>query len=74
MQDRRRGTCIDASISSKTPSNINNFASTASTNGLRAVYEVPNEERRRELVNSGTTATVIVVAGITGEHFSVYNK
>lgn len=70
----KAGTCVDASLSSKTPTNINKFTETATNNGLRAVYEVPNEARRQALIDSGATARIIVVEGITGEHFSVYNN
>lgn len=70
------GTCVDASLlSPRTATNINAFTSAASQSSLRAVYEVPNSGRRQELVDAGVpSGNVITVAGITGEHFSVYNN
>lgn len=72
------GTCVDASLlSERTPSNISSFWIAASDSGLRAVYEVPTEARKLELLSKGlqlSNTSLIVVAGITGEHFSVYNK
>lgn len=69
------GTCVDASLlSPRTSDNINTFISASSQNGLRAVYEVPNTDRRTTLVQGGVPSDkVLTVAGITGEHFSVYN-
>lgn len=71
------GTCIDASLSHKerTPAKINTFIASAKKSGMRPVYEVTSEARERELINGGVpAASVKFVAGITGEHFSVYNN
>jgi Zn-finger nucleic acid-binding protein len=67
------GRCIDAGLDKPTASNINYFSQKASSNGLRAEWEVKTEERRQQLIQQGVTAKILVVPYITGEHFSVYN-
>jgi hypothetical protein len=71
------GTCIDASLRGSSAGQvtaINTFIKDASTSGLRAVYEVTDPARRDQLVASGVpSASIQVVPGINGEHFSVYN-
>ncbi len=72
------GTCIDAALrgNSLTSSGIKTFIEEASRAGLRAVYEVPSERRKNELVAAGVPASSILNLGswISGEHFSVYNN
>lgn len=70
------GTCVDVTVVDRTASGIARFIRRARENAgnLRAVYEVPTETRARELRVAGSLSEsqVIVVLGITGEHFSVY--
>lgn len=77
------GTCIDASLSqaSRTGTGVNTFINSASSNGLRAVYEVTSEGRRQELISAGVPSQSVIfpkkadgTPWITGEHFSVYNS
>ena len=75
-QCHNNGTCVDVNFTSdqyRTPENINKVATAADQNGLNAVYEVKTEQRKQELQNAGVK-NVIVVSGITAEHFSVYEK
>jgi hypothetical protein len=70
------GTCVDASLTSnKTPESINLFADTAKQHGLRVEYEVSSDTRRQQLISGGVPRDMVIkVAGIDGEHFSVYNN
>ncbi|MDO8424129.1 MAG: hypothetical protein Q7S54_00775 [bacterium] len=70
------GTCVDATISSNSPSNIKIFIDNANYVGLRAVFEVANATRAQQIRNaSGLSASqVIVVPTINNEHFSVYSN
>lgn len=67
------GTCIDVSFSGTLPSAsaIKNFTKSAQQNSLTPVYEVSSPERQKQLQAAGIT-NVIVVPGISREHFSVY--
>ncbi len=73
----QNGTCIDAGFRSgvaATPQNINKFINDAITgNGLAAVYEVSTDSERRRLITAGVPCRSIIVANITGPHFSVYS-
>lgn len=70
----KAGTCVDVSLlSNRTNENISKFSYSATIVGLTAEYEVPTNERKFEIGNVAG-GVVIVVPGITGEHFSVYNK
>lgn len=70
------GTCVDANFigsARSNPQEIKYFIQQNQNVGLRAVYEVTNEGRKQELVNSGVPVSNIQVVGpITGEHFSIY--
>ena len=72
------GTCIDANFRSTdaSPENVKKFLQSASTAGLRAVYEVQSESERTRFVNAGVPAESIVNLGswITAPHFSVYSN
>jgi hypothetical protein len=70
------GDCVDASIrSARNAENINAAITIFKDNNLRPVYEVPNANRREDLIRQGVPAgDIIVVPGITGEHFSVYKQ
>lgn len=70
-------TCVDAGFAGgaggATPRNINYFIQTAQGEGVRPVWEVTTAVRKEELVRSGVPAANIqVVAGVSGEHFSIY--
>lgn len=68
------GTCVDAKLAgTPTKDNINKFFTSAKDSGLGAQYEVKTQERANELRLLGVTGTILVVPGINGEHFSVYN-
>lgn len=67
-------TCVDVSFNpgtSITGAAVNSFQTSAATNNLKAVYEVPTQARATELRSQGAQ-NVIVVQGINREHFSVY--
>lgn len=73
----RNGTCIDARPINQTPANLSVFAAAARSAGLRPVYEVATEGDRLSLISSKpppTGVNIIVVPGINGAHFSVYNQ
>ncbi len=71
------GTCIDAALrmNSLTAAGVKTFIEEATRAGLNAVYEVPHERRRTELIAAGVPAANIKNLGtwIGGEHFSVYS-
>ena len=76
------GTCVDvnfydgrgSSDHTPSPNAIKSFVEAAERQGLRAVYEVPNQTTRRELIERTglTNKQIIVVEGIK-PHFSMYN-
>lgn len=69
------GTCIDYSkAGGMTTQEVLSAYNAAVNNGLRPVYEVGNEARRQELINSGVPAGAVKNYGswISGEHFSIY--
>jgi hypothetical protein len=71
------GTCadVDCRPNDCTVSQINTIDSTASSNGLNAVYEVKTEARKAELISAGVDPKAVsVVSWITGEHFSLYGS
>lgn len=70
------GTCVDAGFATdeeRTAANINKAIRSSSGTNLTLVYEVPTATRRAELVSQGVPPDqVIVVPGISAEHFSIY--
>lgn len=70
----QNGTCIDARTIDQSPGNINAFAEAARAAGMRPVYEVATDGERRSLIDRGVTTNIIIVPGINGSHFSVYNQ
>jgi hypothetical protein len=69
------GTCIDAALRGPNRAgvgDINYFEQKAAAAGLNAVYEVPNDARKQQLINAGYKGRILTVPGINGEHFSVY--
>lgn len=74
------GTCVDANFSDRSAAsnaaNIKDFITAAGASNLRAVYEVTSEARATQIRNQGglSASQVIVVPGITREHFSVYKN
>lgn len=74
------GTCVDANFADRSAAsnsqNIKSFIEAASSSNLRAVYEVSTESRAAQIRTQAglSNSQVIVVPGITGEHFSVYGN
>lgn len=71
-----RGTCVDISFGSTpaTGANVNAVINSASSSGLKAIYEVKDTSTKNQLVNSGVPASsIMVVSTINSSHFSVYN-
>ncbi len=71
------GTCIDANcIGGCSSAQVKTFINSASSAGLRAVYEVQTQAEKDTLVRSGVSATNVQVLGswISGAHFSVYKN
>ena len=71
-------TCVDANLlgagRGDGPS-ISSFITKAESAGLTPVYEVLDNTRRSQLIAAGVPASkIITVPGITGEHFSLYNR
>lgn len=69
------GTCVDADfvgITNASKAQVEEFTSKARAAGLIAQFEVSSQTRFNELgIHDGS---VVVYSGITGEHFSVYDK
>ena len=66
------GTCIDATISLNSATNVKKFISDASASGLNAKFEVLNQGRYTELVNAGVpSANIMINASASGEHFHI---
>lgn len=69
------GTSVDLSLSSPTAANIQAFILAADKQGLKAVYEVSDEQQKRALVQAGVSeANILPVSYITAQHFSIYSK
>ncbi len=70
------GSCVDATISSATEANIKRFIENASTVNLNAQFETTSEKRAEDIRRATglSRSQVYYVAGITGEHFSIYYK
>lgn len=78
-----RGTCVDANFtggSQPTVENIKAFIQSASSAGLRAVYETNNQSTYQTLLDAdipkskGDSGNLLWLQNITAPHFSVYNK
>jgi hypothetical protein len=70
-QNQYDGTAVDISLSSPSATNINLFVKNANDKGLSAVYEVATQAQKQKYINAGVNPSNIIVANITGEHFSV---
>lgn len=70
------GSCVDATINSATEARIKRFIEDAAIVNLDAQFETTTEKRASDIRKATGLSTdkVYYVAGITGEHFSVYNK
>lgn len=72
----QRGTCVDIGFGSTpaTGTNVNAVINSANSSGLKAIYEVKDTNTKNQLVNSGVSASsIMVVPTINSNHFSVYN-
>ncbi|KKW17446.1 hypothetical protein A3C86_02170 [Candidatus Kaiserbacteria bacterium RIFCSPHIGHO2_02_FULL_49_16] len=69
------GTCVDVSVPGYqgNVTVINKVYDAAGGSGISAQYEVATAERAAQLRSAGARL-VVLVAGITGEHFSMYNR
>ena len=71
----RDGTCVDLSIAGSQGSItvINRIYEAANKSGISAQYEVATQGRAAQLRSAGAKL-VVVVPGISGEHFSMYKR
>ncbi len=68
------GSCVDATISSASDTNIKKFIENASSVGLKAQFETTTAQRAEDIRRATglSSSQVFYVEGITGEHFSIY--
>ncbi|MCX6701865.1 MAG: hypothetical protein NTX96_01560 [Candidatus Zambryskibacteria bacterium] len=66
------GTCVDATITNKSASNINSVAQSAASVGLSAFWEVQTQVEMDALIKSGVRPLIVrVIPYATGSHFHI---
>ena len=53
---------------------VQTFQGAASQSNLRAVYEVPTQAQKDNILATNSSLNVVAVPGITGPHFSIYKQ